>query len=126
VISVDYQNAGTIPVYHAQTRISMVPPFSSADDTAYLGTLNPGETATARFGISVIAGAEPKDYTLNSEVRYRDALDNSQISDTIKVTIRIPPETGSASPLLNPLVLSAAAACIIGAGYYLFVMRKKR
>ena len=30
-----------------------------------------------------------KDYALDSEVRYRDSLDNSQISDTVKVPVTV-------------------------------------
>ncbi|OPY37016.1 MAG: NPCBM-associated, NEW3 domain of alpha-galactosidase [Methanoregula sp. PtaU1.Bin051] len=124
VIAVEYKNTGGMTVYHAQARINIVPPFSSNDDTAYLGDLKAGESATARYEISVLPEADPKDYTLDSEVRYRDALDNSQIADTVKVTVRVIEKAGG-NPLTNPAILLALTACFIGAGYYLFVMRKK-
>ncbi len=124
VIAVEYKNTGGMTVYHAQARISVVPPFTSNDDTAYLGNIQTGETATAQYGISVLPEADPREYALDSEVRYRDALDNSQIADTVRVTIRVIPKSGE-SPLANPVVLLLLAAGIIGAGYYLVVMRKK-
>ncbi len=125
VITVEYRNTGSTTVYHAQTRISAVPPVSSDDDTAYLGTLQPGETAVARFAISALSDAEPGTITLNSEVRYKDALANSQISDTIKVPVTIlPPSGGITLPGMATLVLIAAG--LLCAGYYLLVMRKKK
>jgi len=126
VILVDYRNAGDTTVYSAQARITTVEPFSSKDDTAYLGDLKPGETATARYGISVNDAALPREYSLDSEVRYRDTLSNSQISDTLKVKVEVIAGSGTASPLSNPLVLIIIIAAIIGAGYYVLVMRTKK
>jgi len=126
VILVDYQNAGDTTVYNAQSRITAVDPFSSSDDTAYLGDLKPGESATARYSIGIGDAAVPKEYLLDSEVRYRDALSNSQISDTLKVRVLVTQGSGTANPLYNPLVLFLIVAGIIGAGYYVLVMRTKK
>lgn len=126
VILVDYRNTGSAMVYDAQARITTVKPFSSKDDTAYLGDIQPGATATARYGISVNGDATPKEYLLDSEVRYRDALSNSQISDTLKVKVEVIAGSGTASPLSNPPVLFLIIAAIIGAGYYVLVMRTKK
>ncbi len=126
VIAVDYRNAGDTTVYNAQARISAVDPFMSSDNTAYLSDLKPGESATARFDISVNSAAMQKEYALDSEVRYRDALGNSQISDTVKVNVQVGARSGSDNPLTNPLVVFLIVAVIIGAGYYVLVMRKKK
>jgi len=126
IIEVRYRNAGETPVYSAQARISAVDPFTSNDDTAYLGTIQPGESGTARYEVSVDGAALPKEYALDSVVRYRDALDNSQVSDTLKVRVQVTAEPGSGNPLTNQLVLLPIAAAIIGAGYYVLVMRKKK
>jgi hypothetical protein len=125
-IVVEYRNAGETPIYSAQARISAVDPFTSNDDTAYLGTIQPGEFGTARYEVIVNGAAIPKEYALDSEVRYRDALDNSQISDMLKVRVLVGAEPGSGNPFANPLVLLPIAAAIIGAGYYVLVMRKKK
>lgn len=126
VIVVEYQNAGETTVYHAQARISAVDPFTSNDDTAYLGDLKPGEKATARYDLGVDSAVTPREYALDSEVLYRDALDNSQISDMLKVKVQVAARPGSGSLFANPLVLCPIAALIIGAGYYVLVMRKKK
>ena len=122
MIEVTYQNTGSGTAYSAQSRISAVDPFTSNDDTAFLGDLTPGETAVARYEVSVDESATPKEYGLDSEIRYRDALGNSQISDTMKVRVVVEEPSPVMTILLIVIVIGAAAA----AGYYFFVMKKKK
>ena len=126
VIEVEYQNIGDSIAYNAQTRLSVVEPFQSIDDTAYLGDLKPSEKATARYQVSVDDAAIAKIYTLDTEVRYRDALDNSQVSDTFNVPVQIQakPASGGLVQVLAAIGLTVLIG--IGAGYYLLVMRKKK
>lgn len=120
-VTVRYQNAGNAPVYSAQARISAVDPFTSNDDTAFLGTIAPGEVKEATFEISVDSTATQKEYGLDSEVRYRDALDNSIISDPIKVRI----EVVERSNTLLFLLIAIIALGIIAGGYYYYQRRQK-
>jgi hypothetical protein len=124
-ITVQYTNTGDIPVRSAQARLSAVDPFTSPDNLAYLGDLKPGESATARYTLSCDSNAEIKTYELDSTVRYRDSLDNSQLSDTIKVPVKVEAKPASAAvvQLLPAFLIIALIAG--GAGYYLLVMRKK-
>jgi len=126
VIEVEYQNIGDSIAYNAQTRLSVVEPFQSIDDTAYLGDLKPSEKATARYQVSVDDAAIAKIYTLDTEVRYRDALDNSQVSDTFNVPVQVQakPASGGLVQVLAAIGLTVLIG--IGAGYYLLVMRKKK
>jgi len=126
VISIDYKNNGDTTAYHSQARISAVDPFTSSDDTTYIGDLKPGETATARYQVHAGDEAEIKTYLLDAEIRYRDALDNSQVSDTFKVPVLVEPKPASSGleSMLPALVLIVIIG--IGAGYYLLVMRKKK
>ncbi len=126
IITVQYQNTGGATVYSAQARISAVDPFTSSDDTAYLGTLAPGETKEASFDISVDGAATPKEYGLDSEVRFRDALDNSVVSDPFKLRITVVKDSGIATILVNPLVLGIIAVGILGSGYWLWRRRRDR
>jgi len=123
VIEVEYQNTGLAPAREAQARISAVDPFTSNDDTAYLGDLAPGEKALARYEVSVDQGATAKEYGLDSEIRYRDALDNNVLSDTMKVRVRV--VQGGL-----PLVAIAAIVLVIAAGagavYYFRIRRRKQ
>ena len=122
VIEVTYQNTGSGTAYGAQARISAVDPFTSNDDTAFLGDLTPGETAVARYEVSVDESATAKEYGLDSEIRYRDSLGNSQISDTMKVRVVVEEPSSAMTILLIVIVIGAAAA----AGYYFLVMKKKK
>jgi hypothetical protein len=67
-----------------------------------------------------------RNYTLDTEVRYRDALDNSQVSDPFMVAVEVQPKP-PAGGLIQVLGIIGIIALIgIGAGYYLLVMRKKK
>jgi len=126
VIQVEYQNTGVTTAFNAQARLSVFDPFTSTDDTAYLGDLKPGQTATARYQMSADDTAAVKDYTLDSEIRYRDALDTSHNSDIIHVTVQVQPKPASAGLMqVLPIIVVVALICI-GAGYYFLVMKKKQ
>lgn len=125
VMTVVYKNTGETPVYSAQARISAVDPFTSNDDIAYLGDIQPGQAATANFVVSVDRSATVKEYGVDSEIRYRDALDNTYISDTMKVRVNIVATEGLASVLSNPIYLSVIVAAIIGIAYAVYHYRKR-
>ena len=119
VLEVPYRNMGNEIVYGVQARISFVDPFSGSDDTAYLGDIRPGEIAVARYHLGVDPGASGI-YTLDSEVRYHDALRNSRIADVVKVHVHVAGE--EASPLLFLSTLFAAGViCCLG----LVIVRRK-
>jgi hypothetical protein len=122
VIEVTYQNMGSGIAFSAQSRISAVDPFTSNDDTAFLGDLAPGESAVARYEVSVDNSATPKEYGLDSEIRYRDALGNSQISDTMKVKVTVE-ET---SPVMAILLISVLTVAVVAAGYYFLILKRKK
>ena len=125
IISVEYKNTGETTIYSAQSRISAVDPFTSNDDIAYLGDLKPGESAVASYEVSVDRSATIKEYGLDSEIRYRDALDNTYISDTMKVKINVISPAGMTAVLSNPVNLSIIVAAIIGIIYLVYHYRKK-
>ncbi len=124
VIAVEFKNTGDSTVYSAQARISAVDPFTSSDDIAYIGDLMPGESKTVSFVIGVDRTATLKQYGLDSEIRYRDALENTYISDTMKVRINVTAPTGLTTVLTNPIYLSIIAAGVIGAVYLAFNYRR--
>jgi hypothetical protein len=124
-ITAEFKNTGDTTVYSAQARISAVDPFTSNDDVAFLGDLRPGETAKASYIITVDRAATLKEYGLDSEIRYRDALDNTYISDTMKLKILITSPPGTMAILTNPIYLSIIVAALIGIAYFVFQYRKK-
>jgi hypothetical protein len=125
VITVRYKNTGDTEVYSAQARIRAVDPFSSNEDTTYIGDLRPGESQEVSYGISADRQATLKEYGLNSEIRYRDALENTYFSDPMKVRITVTPATGLYTILTNPVYLSIVVAFVIGAVYLVFHHRRR-
>ncbi|HII81530.1 MAG TPA: hypothetical protein HA261_14355 [Methanosarcina sp.] len=91
ILRVTYKNTGEEPAKDATVRLSAADPFSTTDDQAYLGTLNPGEEAVAVFNLDVDETATPKPYSLNSEILYEDADGHDQISDSIKINTQVLP-----------------------------------
>jgi len=125
VVTVEYKNTGDTTVYSAQGRISAVNPFTSNDDIAYLGAIKPGESAIASYEVSVDRDATIKEYGLDSEIRYRDALDNQYISDTMKVRVNVTRQTGITAIISNPIIMSIIIAAIIGTGYAVYKYRRR-
>lgn len=125
VIAVQYTNTGGAPAYNVQARISAVDPFTSNDDTAFLGTIAPGETREAAFEISVDKSATIKEYALDSEVRYRDALNNNLISDTLKVRVNIVPDKGIVALVMgNPVLMGIIVVAVIGIAFLAYRQKK--
>jgi hypothetical protein len=125
VITVEYKNLGETTIFSAQSRISAVDPFTSNDDIANLGDLLPGKTAVASYELSVDRSATIKQYALDSEIRYRDALDTTYLSDTMKVKISVNSPSGITAVVSNPVYLALIAAGVIGLAYGVFHFRKK-
>jgi hypothetical protein len=124
VITVRYKNNGSATARQAQARVSMVDPFTSNDDSAYLGDISPGETREASFLVSVDKAATLKQYGIDSEIRYRDAFDNQVISDPIKLGVTVAEDTGIVAGLgKNPLGLAVIALVILGIGYAVYRKR---
>ncbi|PWR72573.1 COG1361 S-layer family protein [Methanospirillum lacunae] len=119
-IDIHYRNTGATSLYSAEVRLSAVDPFTSNDDRAYLGDLHPGDVGHARFEITSSDNAVEKKYALDSEIRYRDALNKTHISDTIKVPITVAQTDIFAVLASNAYILSLIVVGILGCGYFLF------
>jgi hypothetical protein len=126
MVVVEYQNLGIITAHNAQARLSVVDPLSSTDSTAYLGDIPPGGKATAQYAITAASGAAPATYALDTEVRYRDALDNSQIPDTFKADVQVVPRPATAAMVQLLELVVVVAGILAAVGYYVLVVRKKK
>ena len=122
VIEVEYKNTGSITAHKAQARITIVEPFDSTDTMAYLGDVAPGQTVTGKYTISVNKNAAPATYQLDTNVRYRDAFDNSLITDTVRAPVEVVPARQGGS--LLPVAALLVALAIIDVGAY--VMKQRR
>lgn len=115
VINVEYRNTGLNPVYNAQAGINIVDPFTSEDDQSYLGTIKPGEIATARFKLNVNSDTTSKDYALDSEIRYTDINLTEFVSDPIKVPVIVTESSGDFTIVAGVIIL-----ILIGGGIYYY------
>jgi hypothetical protein len=128
IIEIPVVNASDYEVKDATARINIVDPFSTApfsttDDTAYIGTLQPGESGTAKFRITVDTDAVAKTYTLEVEVKYWDSLDNSYISQPMRAVVTVQPSSGLSVTTI--IILSLVALAIIGIIFYLIRRGRK-
>ncbi|WP_269848720.1 COG1361 S-layer family protein [Methanosarcina horonobensis] len=115
VLRVTYKNTGEEPAKDVTVRLSAADPFSTTDDQAYLGTLNPGEEAVAVFDMDVDETATPKPYSLSSEILYEDADGHDQVSDTVKINVEVLPakESLPGYQFGTGIVFMALAACFV-------------
>lgn len=120
-VDVTYRNIGDEAITDAVARVSIFKPFSSTDDQAYIGTLAPGEERNVTFRIDTDSDATPKDYGINSEIKYTDVNGDTIISESMKIPVIVRPAAGSwLMPAIVALVIVAAA------GGYLYMRRKKK
>jgi hypothetical protein len=110
-IEILYRNDGETTAYNAEARITPHKPITIADNSAFLGDVEPGKTASARYEIQADADYESMVYSFDSNIRYRDALGNSHESDTLPVHIKVTPVVSSTSGI--PGGFPALAGCII-------------
>lgn len=125
-IEVQYRNNGDKTAYNAQARISPHTPITISDTDAFLGDLEAGKSAVARYEITADESAEPTVYSFDSKIRYRDAFGNSLESDTIDVTIQVlPAKTGMVAGLPVSVVIPGIALVIIAALIGLRIYRER-
>ena len=123
LLSVTYKNTGEEAADDSVARISVTDPFSTTDDQAYLGTLAPGESATAIFLIDTDSGATIKTYGVDTEIRFEDSTGRSRVSESMTAAVMIAPVvplSAKIKPYVLPVVLIAFLLLIaLGIRYYL-------
>jgi len=121
LVEVTYKNIGEDPVKEAIARLSIFKPFSSTDDQAYIGEMAPGEEFKTIFRVDVDSDATPKNYGINSEIKYTDLNGDTVISESIKIPVTVKPASKS-------LVLPAIAVLVVlaAAGGFLYKRRQKK
>jgi hypothetical protein len=127
VITIPIVNAGDYEADDAVARINIVNPFATApfsttDDTAFIGTLQPGETGLAKFSISVDSDALPDPYMLEVQVEYFDSLGNSYTSDTIRATVTVQQPSGLSTLAIVLISLAGVAFIVVMLG----IARRRR
>lgn len=127
MLRVTYKNTGEMTAKDATVRISVDDPFSTTDDQAFLGTLEPGQTAEALFKLKVDEMAVAKAYSINSEIKYEDEDGHSQISDTIKIRTETLPARSFGESLSNYtgfFIIIAITVIAVG-GFFIYRKHKE-
>lgn len=109
-VSATYKNIGEDPIRDAVARLSIFKPFSSTDDQAFIGTLEPGEERTVNFRLDLDSDATPKEYGINSEIKYTDVNGDTVISESMKIPVTVKEASASMLPAIILLVIVAVGA----------------
>jgi len=119
-LSADVRYVGDDPISAVNARLFTSDPLSTSDDGAFLGGMEPGETATATFRISATSDALPKEYASSIEVRYDEADGDTEFTDGMPIGVAVnEPEGG---PPVPPVVVGAVVVLALIGG----VLRYRR
>ena len=124
VVSVPIKNTSNSEVRDVLARVNVIDPFTSTDETSYVGALQAGETGTAKFRISVDNDAVPKTYALDVVVKYWDSEGNSYMSKPMKVKLEVKPASGLSEQTVA-LIIGMIVA-IAGVSSYLIVKKRRK
>ncbi len=131
-VVIELRNSGNTEIYNAVVMLEVSTPLSIAGAGAmssflgqsqpgeyFIGTLKPGDTAVAKFRITVDKDAGEGNYPASVKVRYQDENGYEHSSNSIVVSL----EVKKAQPYILYAALVLAAIALIVAGSF---MRKKR
>jgi hypothetical protein len=95
------ENTGGGPMRDAVARINVDSPFSTDDDTAYLGDLGVGETANVSYRVSVEGGATAKTYSVDAVVKYDNAFGDKVVTEVRKAPVEVEESAGIIGRILS-------------------------
>lgn len=121
-INITYANIGDDVAYDCIARISVVDPFTTSDDEAYLGDMYPGDSKTATFEVNVADDATVKPYAISTEVKYTDKHDESQYSDDLKASVNV----GESESSLNGTTMLGAVVLVGIVSIPLYLRSRKK
>lgn len=97
------ENTGGGVMRDAVARINVDSPFSTNDDTAYIGALAPGESKKVSYRVSTESGATPKRYSVDTVVKYDNAFGDKVVTDIRKAPVEVEESKGIIATLLGLL-----------------------
>jgi hypothetical protein len=116
-LQVELRYTGSEPVNNVNARLFTSDPLSSADDGAYLGTVEPGDVVTAPFQVSASGDALTKEYDSAVEIRYEEADGDTRFTGSLSVGIPVEESSSGGLPLLpvaiGGVVLAGGGAIVI-------------
>jgi hypothetical protein len=88
-VEFEVKNTGAGTMYDAVARVNVDSPFSTSDDTTYVGDLGPGESATVTYRVSVGSGATAKEYSVDVVAKYDNAFGDKVVTDVRKAPVKV-------------------------------------
>jgi hypothetical protein len=90
-------------------------PISSSDDEAFVGELEPGESAEITFAVSTGGSTFAKDYPVSVDFEYDRADGTTQVSDTFRLPVTVEESGGGGLPI--GLIVGIGAVVLVGAAF---------
>jgi hypothetical protein len=113
-LDVQLRYVGDEPVSNANAKLFTSDPLSSADDGAYLGTVEPGGTTTATFRVSASGDAIAKEYASSVEIRYEEPDGDTRFTGSLSIGVPVSGDDSGGLPL--SIVGIVAAIALLGGG----------
>lgn len=98
-------------------------PVSAEDDEAFVGTLEPGSSATLTFSVAASGDALTKAYPVQVDFQYRTPDGDTRLSDTYTVAVDVESQSGGEVPL--PILAGAGILLVAVLGGILFVLSRR-
>lgn len=122
-INIMFKNNGSKIAYDSEVKLRAYSPISLTDDSAFLGTIEPGAMPTGTFGIKITGDAIPKEYALDAIIKYKDDKDSEYVSKELKVPIVVYPSSSVIQEMSRHIVgiaIGAGLVVVIWFIWYLF------
>jgi uncharacterized membrane protein len=129
-VKVIFKNDGNKTARDVVVQVSAGPPLYVTDNTSFLGTLEPGQSAVATFGVKALGDAMSKQYALDAFVTYIDANGDEQVSKKMAVPVLVD-RTSSGSGVtrgqfFTGLIGAAAVVVLLLIWYFVRRVRRKK
>lgn len=129
-LKVIFKNNGDKAARDVAVKVSANPPLSLTDNDSFLGTLEPGQSAVATFGVKVLGDAILKQYALDAFVTYTDANGDEHISKKMAVPVlvsRTSSEFGvTRGQFFTGLIGAVAVVVLLLIWYLVRTLRRKK
>ena len=89
VVRIQVTNVGDEPLTDISGRLFVDDPLSAEDDEAFISRLEPNESTTLLYRVSVADDALAKEYPLSVDFEYTDAGGDTQLSKTYRVGLSV-------------------------------------
>ncbi len=94
VVTVELRYAGDRPITNANARLFVGDKLTATDNSAFLGSMAPGDTAEAVFRVGADGDSVGKEYEISIEIRYDDADGDSVLADGLRAGIPVTTDGG--------------------------------